>query len=156
MNNKNAKFEILTPFKFCCSLALAPETISVKTHSIKSRFVSHKTGIHAVCRHVCWLFSLEIQLRAGTVKGLRNYKRQKCYSAYFRLSGFARAPQSQGRHNIDRLEKRGVERGSDRRSSLKGRERAIVNETNIRTVLKATTGKHLRDGMERTWAFPSS
>ena len=34
--------------------------------------------------------------------------------------------QSQGRHNIDRLEERGVERESARRSSLKGRERAIV------------------------------
>ena len=38
--------------------------------------------------------------------------------------------QSQGRHTIDRLEERGVERGSARRSSLKGRERAIVNQTN--------------------------
>ena len=32
------------------------------------------------------------------------------------------------------LEERGVERGSARRSSLKGRERAIVNQTNIGTV----------------------
>ena len=40
--------------------------------------------------------------------------------------------QSQGHHTIDRLEERGVERGSaSRRSSLKGRERAIVNQTNI-------------------------
>ena len=37
--------------------------------------------------------------------------------------------QSQGHHTIDRLEERGVERGSGRRSSLKGRERAIVNQT---------------------------
>ena len=42
--------------------------------------------------------------------------------------------QSQGHHAIDRLEERGVERGSARRSSLKGRERAIVNQTNIGTV----------------------
>ena len=35
--------------------------------------------------------------------------------------------QSQGHHNIDPLEERGVERGSARRSSLKGRERATVN-----------------------------
>ena len=31
-------------------------------------------------------------------------------------------PQSQGHHTTDRLEERGVERGSARRSSLKGRE----------------------------------
>ena len=46
--------------------------------------------------------------------------------------------QSQGHHTIDRLEERGVERGSARRSSLKGRERAIVSQTNIGTVSKAT------------------
>ena len=35
--------------------------------------------------------------------------------------------QSQGHHTIDYLEERGV----DRRSSLKGRDRAIVSQTNI-------------------------
>ena len=64
--------------------------------------------------------------------------------------------QSQGHHTIDRLEERGVERGSARRSSLKGRGRAIVNQTNIGTVSKATLGKLLRDGVERIWAFPST
>ena len=49
--------------------------------------------------------------------------------------------QSHGHHPIDRLEERGVERGSARRSSLKGRERAIVNQTNIGTVSKATLGE---------------
>ena len=39
--------------------------------------------------------------------------------------------QSQGHHTIDRLEERGVERGSARRSFLKGRERVIVSQTNI-------------------------
>ena len=47
-------------------------------------------------------------------------------------------------------------RGSARRSSLKGRERAIVNQTNIGTVSKATLGKLLRDGVQRIWAFPSA
>ena len=37
--------------------------------------------------------------------------------------------QNQGYHTIDRLEERGVERASARRSSLKGRERAIVKQT---------------------------
>ena len=46
--------------------------------------------------------------------------------------------QSPGHHT--RLEERGVERGSARRSSLKGRERAVVNQTNIGTVSKATWG----------------
>ena len=62
--------------------------------------------------------------------------------------------QSRGHHTIDRLEG-GVER-SARRSFLKGRERAIVNQTNIGTVSKATLGKLLRDGVERIWAFPSA
>ena len=42
--------------------------------------------------------------------------------------------QGPGHHTIDRLEERGVEIGSARRSSLKGRERAIVNQTTIVTV----------------------
>ena len=54
------------------------------------------------------------------------------------------------------LEERGVERGSARRSSWKGREKAIVNQTNIGTVSKATLGKPLRDVMERVWSFPSA
>ena len=60
--------------------------------------------------------------------------------------------QSQGHHTIDRLEERGVERESARRSSLKEREKAIINQTNIETVSKATLGKLLRDGVERIWA----
>ena len=39
------------------------------------------------------------------------------------------------------LAERGVERGSTRRSCLKGRERAIVNQTNNETVSKATLGQ---------------
>ena len=34
--------------------------------------------------------------------------------------------------------------------------RAIVNQTNIGTVSKATLGKPLRDGVERIWAFLST
>ena len=64
--------------------------------------------------------------------------------------------QSQGHHTIGRLEERGVERGNARRSFLKGRERAIVNQTNIGTVSKATFGKLLRDGVECIWAFPNT
>ena len=71
------------------------------------------------------------------------------------LSHYLRA-QSQGHHAIDRLEERGEERGSARRSSLKGRERAIVSQTNIGTVSKATLGKRPRDGVERIWAFSSA
>ena len=48
--------------------------------------------------------------------------------------------QSQGHHTIDRVEERGVERGSARRSSLKGRDRAIVSQMNTGTVSKATLG----------------
>ena len=65
------------------------------------------------------------------------------------LKHYLRTP-SQWHHTIDRLEERGVERGSARRSSLKRRERAraFVNQTNIGTVSKATLGKLLRDGVE--------
>ena len=71
---------------------------------------------------------------------------------------------SQGHHTIDLLEERGIERGSTRQSSLKGRERAIVNLTKgrekaivnlmkIGTVSKATLGNILRDTVVRIWAF---
>ena len=36
--------------------------------------------------------------------------------------------QSQGHHTVDRVEERGVERGSTRRSSLKGREKVIQSD----------------------------
>ena len=58
--------------------------------------------------------------------------------------------------SLDRLEERGGERGSARRSSLTGRERAIVSQTNTRTVSKAMLRKLLRDGAERIRAFPSA
>ena len=47
--------------------------------------------------------------------------------------------------------KTGVERGSAWQSSLKGREKAILSQTNIGTVSKAAMGKPLRDGVERIW-----
>ena len=78
--------------------------------------------------------------RAEVLRSLRHYLRA----------------QSLGHHTIDRLEQTGVERRSARRSSLKGRERAIVNQTNIGTVSKATSGKLPRDRVERIWAFPSA
>ena len=77
-------------------------------------------------------------------------------SEVFRSMRHYQRAQSQGHHTIDRLEERGVERGSARRSSLKGQERAIVSQTNIGTVSKATLGKLLRDRVERIWAFTNS
>ena len=64
--------------------------------------------------------------------------------------------QSQGHHTIDRLEERSMERGSSRQSSLKGRERVIINQTNTGTISKAMLGKLLRDGLECIWAFVSA
>ena len=75
-------------------------------------------------------------LRLGRSEVLRSFK------LYLRT-------QSHEHHNIDRLEERGIERGSARRSSLKGRERTVVNQTNIGTVSKATLGKLPRSGIER-------
>ena len=77
-------------------------------------------------------------------------------SEVFRSLRHYRRAQSQGHYTIDLLEERGAERGSARLSSLKGRERAIVNQTNIGTVSKATLGKLPRDRVERIWAFPSA
>ena len=62
----------------------------------------------------------------------------------------------QGHYNIDRLEERGVERGSARRSSLKGRERFIINQTNTGLVSKATLGElqsERRDGARNYGLF---
>ena len=89
---------------------------------------------------------------------------QACVRAYWRLRHYLRA-QSQGHHTVDRLEEsRGVKRGSARRSSLKGRERAVINQANTGTVSNATLGKLLREtgwrayGLFREciWAFPPS
>ena len=59
-------------------------------------------------------------------------------------------------HSIDRLKERGVEKGSGRHSTLKGRERSVFNQTNIGTVSRAILGRLLRDGAEHVWAFPSA
>ena len=56
--------------------------------------------------------------------------------------------QSRGHHTINRLEERDVKTGSQRWSSMKVRERAIINQMNTGTVSKATLGKLLRDGVE--------
>ena len=63
--------------------------------------------------------------------------------------------QSRGHHHhtIGRLVGRGMERESARLSSLKGRERIIVNQMNTETVLKATFGKLLRDEVARIYLF---
>ena len=65
--------------------------------------------------------------------------------------------QSQGRHTIDRLEERGVERGSARRSSLKGRDEGHRQSDEHSNCFKGNVGETSeRDGVERIWAFPSA
>ena len=44
-------------------------------------------------------------------------------------------------YSIDRLNERGVEKGSGRHSTLRGRERSVFNQTNIGTVSRATSAK---------------
>ena len=78
-------------------------------------------------KHMAGKASITSGLCLGTSEVLRS------------LRHYLRA-QSQGNHTIDRLEERGVERGNARRSSLKGRDHAIVSQTNIGTVSKATLG----------------
>ena len=64
--------------------------------------------------------------------------------------------QSRGHYTIDRLEERGVERGSARQSSFKRHERAIFNQTNIGTIPKAASDRLLWEGIEHIWAFTSA
>ena len=59
-------------------------------------------------------------------------------------------------HSLDRLKERGVEKGSDRHSTLRGLERSVFNQTNIGAVSRATLGRLLRGVEEGVWAFPSA
>ena len=59
-------------------------------------------------------------------------------------------------HSIDRLQERGVHKGSGRWLALRGRDRAIFNQTSIGTISRTTLNKLLKDGAERIWAFPSA
>ena len=52
-------------------------------------------------------------------------------------------------HSTDRLQDRGVKRGSGRKAELKGRERGIVNQTSIGTVTRPTLRRLLKDGKMR-------
>ena len=75
--------------------------------------------------------------RSEVLRSLRHYLRAQC----------------QGHYTIDRLEERGVERGSARRFSLKGRERENHRQSDEHwNFFKATLGK-LRDGVMRRWVF---
>ena len=52
-------------------------------------------------------------------------------------------------HHLSRVSIDTAERRGRRRSAMKGRERAVVNQTNIGTLSEAALGKLLRDAMER-------
>ena len=58
-------------------------------------------------------------------------------------------------HTVDRLKERGIRQGSARWSTLRGKNRARMNQTNIGTVSRITLKRLLQDGLERLWAFPS-
>ena len=60
--------------------------------------------------------------------------------------------QNQGHHTIDRLADRGIVKGGGRRSTFKGRDKTVVNQTNTGT----TCEKCLRDGAALICAFPSA
>ena len=59
-------------------------------------------------------------------------------------------------HSIDRLQERGVRKGSGRWLTLRGRDRTTFNQTNIGTISRPTLKRLLKDGAERIWAFPSA
>ena len=134
--------------RFLSNTALPSWCIFHDTRLISvQHFLSDRNGAWDTTNNSKW----RLAGNAATTSGLRLGRSE----VWRRLRHYLRA-QSQGHHPIDRLEERGVERGSARRSSLRGRERAIVNRTNIGTVSKATLGKRLRDGVDRLWAFPSA
>ena len=87
-------------------------------------------------RRACWLAG-----KATITSGLRLRR-----SGMLRTSRLYLRAQSQGLHTMCRLEEKGKEKGSARRSSwLKGRERAMANQTIIGTLSKATLGTPLGD-----------
>ena len=61
--------------------------------------------------------------------------------------------QSPGHRTIDYLKERGVESGSARRFSLKGRERAVVSQTSNGNVSKTTLRELPRQGGGSAWKF---
>ena len=61
--------------------------------------------------------------------------------------------QSQEHHTNIARRREALKKGSARRSFLNGRERAIVNETNVGSVSKATLGELLKGGVERIRSF---
>ena len=112
-------------FEISCSTLLwvyCPGHAGVKGNDRADRLVGKAT-----------LTSGLLHQRSKVLRSLRHYLRA----------------QSHGHHTSHSPEERGVKRGSARRSSLKGRERAIVSQTNIGTVSKATLLKLLKDGVER-------
>ena len=124
--------------------------------SYRRRLVLAEVWYNLQKLHVHNLLGLHTSATHWSVLGPPNWKYIPRGIAYTATCRHYQRAQSQGHHTIDCLEERGVERGSARRSSLKGRERAIINPTNIGTVSKATLGKLPRDGVERIWTFPSA
>ena len=91
-------------------------TNSTMTRRINSTMTRHTNSTNSVV-FVDLPYSSRVKFSCGLLLGISEVLRS--------LRHHPRA-QSQGHHTIDRLEERGVERESARRSSLKGRERAIV------------------------------
>ena len=131
---------------FCCCCCLR---IYTAQHVIGRKLFS--CGYTALRRHAGVTGDDRADRLAGkaTLTSHLSLGRSKYWKA---LETYLRA-QSQRQHTIDRLEERGVERGSARWSSLKGREMAIVSQTNIGTGLKGTLGKLPRNGMERIYGI---
>ena len=59
-------------------------------------------------------------------------------------------------HSTDRLKEQGVEKGSDRHSTLPGREQSVFNQSNTCTLSRVTLKRLQPDGAEHTWTFLSA
>ena len=138
------------------------ETAMADTTSVtgKTGYIAHSSLLpshpHAIFKHsVLFVFLLfpsdrtdRLAGKAALTSGLLLGRSEVLRSLRHYLSA-----QSQGHHTIDRLEERGVERGSARRSSFNGRERAIVNQTSTGIVSKATLGTSQETGLSAYGLF---
>ena len=144
--------------------ATTSQAIHLRWPNVMISWITHLPAYNCRCRRLLWVYCLghagvkgndradtmagKATLASGLLLG-RSEVLRKSTRHYLRA-------QSRGRHTTNRPEERGVERGSARRCSLKGRDRAIVSQTNIGTVSKAMLEKLSKDGVERIWALLST
>ena len=145
--------------------ATTSQGIHLRWPNVMISRIIHLSAYNCRCRRLLWVYCLghagvKGNDRADTLAGKATITSGLLLgrSEVLRRSTrhYLRAQSGQGHHTVNHPEERGVERGSARRCSLKGRDRAIVSQTNTGTVSKAMLGKLSKDRVERIWAFLST